>query len=104
MRGDKQAKSPHEHYVLLHGQGSVRSGKWKYYPWPEGGTGGGGKKKQKAAPKSSDPVQLYDLGADIGETKNIAADHPEVVQQLHAAYAALKQEIAANKRPVGKQE
>lgn len=104
MRGDEQAKSPHEQYVLLHGQGSVRSGKWKYYPWPEGGTGGPNQKKKKAAPPSAEPVQLYDLSADISETNNVAADHPQVCEQLHAAYLALKDEIAANKRPVGKQE
>lgn len=106
MQGDKSAKSPHENYVLLHGQGSVRSGPWKYYPWPEGGTGAGANKKKKkaAAPASSDPVQLYDLSADLSETKNVAADHPEVVARLQAAYAALKQEIGANKRPIGREE
>lgn len=104
MRGDKQAKSPHEHYVLLHGAGSVRSGKWKYYPWPEGAGGGPNQKKKKAPAPTGHPVQLYDLSSDVGETKNVAADHPQVVQQLHAAYVALKEEIAASKRPIGQGE
>jgi arylsulfatase A len=36
------------------------------------------------------PIELYDLATDIGETNNIAADHPEVVaridQQMRAAH------------------
>jgi hypothetical protein len=33
MEGEQGAKSPHETYALPHGPGTVRSGKWKYYPW-----------------------------------------------------------------------
>ncbi len=36
MSGSTNAKSPHEAYVLMHGPGTVRSGKWKFYPWQEG--------------------------------------------------------------------
>jgi hypothetical protein len=27
-------------------------------------------------------VQLYDLAADIGETRNVQAEHPEIVARL----------------------
>ena len=30
--------------------------------------------------------ELYDLKADPGETKNVIAEHPEVVAKLRAAY------------------
>ena len=30
---------------------------------------------------------LYDLSADIGEEKNLAAEHPEVVERLEAELA-----------------
>ena len=30
------------------------------------------------------PLELYDLGIDIGETRNVAKAHPEVVKQFEA--------------------
>jgi arylsulfatase A-like enzyme len=98
MSGEESAKSPHETYALMHGPGTVRSGKWKFYPWAEG------TQKQRSAEikgkqPSKDPVQLYDTVADIGETTNLAAKHPEVVATLQAAYDAQVAEIKANQRP-----
>jgi arylsulfatase A len=97
MTGAANAKSPHETYVLMHGPGTVRSGKWKFYPWQEGK---GKQNRDKPTWKpSSDPVQLYDTVSDIGETTNVAAKHPEVVERLQAAYDAHVAEIKANQRP-----
>lgn len=97
MSGAKNAKSPHQHYVLMHGPGTLRSGKWKFYPWREGAH------KQRGAERkgepSAEPVQLYDTIADIGETTNLAADHPELVKQFQSAYEAHVSEIKANQRP-----
>ncbi len=53
MAGKPGAKSPHEHYVLMHGPGTVRSGKWKFYPWQEGK---GGRRDAKEKNLSSHPV------------------------------------------------
>lgn len=96
MAGQPDAKSPHESYVLLHGPGCVRSGQWKYYPWPEGK---GGRRNAAAGEASKHPVQLYDVVTDVSEKKNVAADHPEVVKRLQAAYDAQNKEINTNKRP-----
>lgn len=97
MSGAAGAKSPHENYVLMHGPGTVRSGKWKFYPWPEG------TKNQRGdiikGEPSKDPVQLYDTVADIGETTNLAAKYPEVVERLRAAYEAHVEELTAHRRP-----
>ena len=97
MSGAKDAKSPHDAYVLMHGPGTVRSGKWKFYPWQEGR----GKQNRDNAnwKPSTDPVQLYDTVADIGETTNVASKHPDVVKRLQAAYDAHVAEINANQRP-----
>ncbi|MEM8735504.1 MAG: sulfatase-like hydrolase/transferase, partial [Planctomycetota bacterium] len=99
MSGVAEAKSPHEHYVLMHGPGTVRSGKWKFYPWQEG-KGKGDWSRDKPSPElSTFPVQLYDTVADISETTNVAEQYPEVVKRLQATYDAHLAEIAANKRP-----
>ncbi|MGJ8644426.1 MAG: sulfatase family protein [Luteolibacter sp.] len=42
---------------------------------------------------------LYNLDEDIGEKKNIAAEHPEIVQQLKAAMQGFEKDMKANVRP-----
>jgi arylsulfatase A len=97
MSGEPGAKSPHETYVLKHGPGAVRSGKWKFYPWKEGK---GGKQRGDVKVARSDlPVQLYNTQVDIGETQNLAAKYPEVVERLQKAYTTHVAEINANQRP-----
>jgi arylsulfatase A-like enzyme len=82
------AKSPHEAYFIYWGRNlqAVRSGKWKLHfahdyttPSPAGGGSLPGKYEKKQI-----GTELFDVEADPGETKNIAADHPEVVKQLQA--------------------
>jgi arylsulfatase A len=97
MRGVDGAVSPHDVYCLMHGPGTVRSGRWKYYPWPEGSSDRSAAASSVAW--SADRVQLYDTVEDIGETTNLAAKHPEVVARLQAAWVAHNEEIAANRRP-----
>lgn len=54
---------------------AVRLGSWKYIAAPgSGGWGTGGDQSQ--------PVQLYNLASDIGETKNLAAAKPEKVAEM----------------------
>ena len=96
MLGEEGAKSPHTPYVLMHNLGTVRSGKWKFYPWQERTKGRAAPRGRAASPL---PVQLYDTVADIGETKNLAGENPDVVKQLQAAYDAHVAEIEANRRP-----
>jgi arylsulfatase A len=56
---------------------SVRQGQWKYIAAPgSGGWGKGGDQSQ--------PVQLYNLADDLGETKNLAAAMPEKVAEMKA--------------------
>lgn len=96
MRGDEGARSPHKTYCLMHGKGTVRAGPWKFYPWPETQAS---RRDDVEGDPSQQPVQLYHIASDIGETKNVADEHPGVGQRLQAAYAAHVAEIQANRRP-----
>jgi arylsulfatase A len=59
------------------GTPALRNGSWKYIPGPgSGGWGTGGDQSQ--------PVQLYNLADDLGETKNLAAAMPEKVGEMKA--------------------
>jgi arylsulfatase A-like enzyme len=100
MHGEVGAKSPHAAWCLMHGPGTVRSGKWKYYPWQEGKHHQDRPQKQENL--SEHPVQLYNTRADIGETTNVAAEHPEIVQRLQAAYEAQVADIEQKRRPTAK--
>lgn len=80
------AKSPHEAYFIYWGLElqAVRSGKWKLHfphtypkPSPAGGSGQPGKYAQQKI-----GLELFDLEADVGESKNVADGHPEVVKRL----------------------
>jgi arylsulfatase A len=42
---------------------------------------------------SSKPPELYDLRADIGETSNIADQHPEIVQKLARAIEVFQKDL-----------
>lgn len=70
LRGDKtkQANRDYLYFEFYEGgkQQSVRMGDWKAY--------------RKGGWDSA--IELYDLGQDIGEENNIAASHPELVQQM----------------------
>ena len=68
---------------------SLRQGDWKIiFGQAGGGFGGGAAKAENAAPR----VQLYDLAADLGETKNLAAEKPELVAELTAVMEKLVNE------------
>ena len=58
------------------GQQCVRMGNWKYIR-----TGLSGGKAKKAAKQAE---ELYDLEKDPAETRNVLAEHPEIVAQMKA--------------------
>jgi len=90
--GAKDAKSPHEYYLFPHLNGALRAGPWKFYPWPEGAA-----KKDKADPKKG--VQLYDLSKDIAESKNLAVQHPDVVERLSTVFQKMTDDLKKGKLP-----
>jgi arylsulfatase A-like enzyme len=113
LAGEAGAKSPHEVLYFYWGRElhAVRSGKWKLhlphtYRTVDGAGAGGKDGKQ---PLANIDLSLFDLEADVGETKNVAADHPDVLNRL-MAYAeraradlgdTLTKRAAKNVRPAG---
>jgi len=87
MLGREGAASPHEAFFYYSGGGkleAVRAGKWKLI-------------------SRGKPVELYDLRADIGESRNLAKAQPDVVVRLTKLMQDHEREIARNSRPVGKE-
>jgi hypothetical protein len=59
---------------------AVRDGPWKLYVNPDGSR-----------------AELYELPQDIGEQRNLAAQHPEVVKQLTAKALAWQKSLPPSK-------
>lgn len=87
-----QAPSPHEFILSAQSpqKAALRLGNWKLILQP-GETGGNAKGKAKGKAKNkgkskattaAEPVVLYDLAGDPGETTNLAAREPERVAEL----------------------
>ena len=81
LLGKPNARSPHE--LLFYEDEGVRSGNWKLVRGASG------------------RLELYDLGTDVGETNDLSAVHPSVVNELGALLDEHAAEIAANRRPAG---
>jgi arylsulfatase A-like enzyme len=75
--------------LIEHANGlAVRRGSWKFIPASEG---------RKFNPATATEIgndgvpQLYDLDADPGEARNLAADRPDMVARLRADLAAARE-------------
>jgi arylsulfatase A-like enzyme len=65
----------------IHGRFAIREGNWKLCLSP--GSGGWSSPRDPEAVKQGlPPEQLYNLDVDLAESKNVAADHPEIVTRL----------------------
>lgn len=101
LLGEKKAKSKHEafYYYQMDQLQCVRSGKWKLHLALDA------KKRNWGKPEGKTPQQLYDLDADVGETKNVSADHPDVVKRLLALAEKARMELGdINKSGKGQRE
>jgi arylsulfatase A-like enzyme len=116
MSGQPGAKSPHEAYFFYWEQElqAVRSGQWKLhfphtYPKPEP-AGGDGQPGKYATNQIG--LELFNLEQDIAESKNVAAQHPDIVKRLEALAEQCREDlgdsrlkrIGRNARPPGRLE
>src|SRR5690606_32904179 len=81
--GSEKAPSPHETFIWQSGgnkqgpQWAVREGDWKLLHNPVG---------DKLFDDDGDRVYLFNLREDVGEKKNLAAEHADVVKRLKGMY------------------
>jgi len=99
IEGQPGAVSPTEAYYCywmgeLHG---VRSGKWKLhvphtYRTLHGRPGGKG---GMPVPYDQDRIEmsLFDLESEVGETKDVAAEHPDIVKRLEALAEVARRDL-----------
>lgn len=84
LRGGKLQRGPlfwhYPHYGNQGGApcGAVRDGDWKLIEWYEDGS-----------------LELFNLRDDLGERRNLAADRPEKVKDLHARLMAWRKDVNA---------
>ena len=76
---DKPLREAIVHHSI-NGSFAIRQGHWKLELCPD--SGGWSAPRPGKAPPGSPPIQLYDLSDDIGEKRNVQADHPEIVAKL----------------------
>ena len=79
-----RAKAPLREAIVHHsinGSFAIRQGNWKLELCADSG-GWSAPRPNTLATKDLPPVQLYDLATDIGESKNVQAEHPEIVARL----------------------
>ena len=118
--GEEGARSPHEAlFFWYHDRQleAMRSGQWKLH-FPHGFRSMEGRAPGKdGIPGKYDHsrkigLALFDLEADIGETTNVAAQHPEVMARLQALADAARRSLGdkltkiegADRRPAGQLE
>jgi arylsulfatase A-like enzyme len=91
------APSPHED-ILINAEkdrGALREGDWKLVVFEPANAGRRGRRRANQGAEAGQAngaaadqrrIELYDLARDVGETKNVADRHPDVVADLLARY------------------
>jgi arylsulfatase A-like enzyme len=94
----QQAPSPHAHLIVAQSpqQAMIREGPWKLIQLSPRSSGPKAKTKKaktgnKAQAHSSEPLQLYHLGEDPGETRNLISSQADLAKRLQQT---LQRELA----------
>jgi arylsulfatase len=115
--GEAGARSPHEAFYFYWDRElqAVRSGPWKlHFPHKYrtlAGKPGGQAGKPAPTVETETPLALYDLTNDVGESTNVAAQHPGVVARLQALAEKARADLGdsatgqagSGTRPAGKE-
>lgn len=101
LSGKPKAKNPHEAYYFYYENGqlqAVMSGRWKLllphaYRTLKGQPPGRDGTPTKYIYQKIERPELYDLEADIGETMDLAAAHPDIVKRLEGLAEASREDL-----------
>jgi arylsulfatase A-like enzyme len=98
LSGQPGAKTPHDRFYFYWNLGleAVRSGPWKLHlPHEYRMLAGEPGKDGQPGPYKTARIELalYNLENDIGESRNVADEHPEVVQQLLALAEEAREDL-----------
>jgi arylsulfatase A-like enzyme len=86
-----ESRSGREHLIEHAGGLAIRKGLWKYIA-PGGAGGKKGKAAKQNAGKSPGGGELFNLAADLGEMKNVAAENPQLASELAALIAKIRED------------
>jgi arylsulfatase A-like enzyme len=100
ISGKPGAESPHEAYFFYYHTGdleAMRMGKWKLH-FPHSyrtldGHAGGKNGTPVAYEQKQIELSLFDLENDIGETTNVAAEYPDVVERMQELADAMRHDL-----------
>lgn len=97
LLGEADAKSPQEAYFIYWGRElqAVRSGKWKLHFTHAYRTLRAPGRDGKPGPYDTARTELalFDLEQDIGQTTNVAAEHPQVVERLQRLAERIRDDL-----------
>ena len=99
LRQEKDAKSPHEAFFFYQGRQlqAVRSDVWKMHVPHRFRSIHGARLSSATHPgtyaQDSIGLALFNLETDSGETTNLAAEHPEIVERLHALMDRMRADL-----------
>ncbi len=107
LSGEDNAVSPHEALFFYYGNNQLqgmRSGKWKLIFPHKYRTLAGRRGTADGLPIDYETLEsgleLYDLSTDIGETTNLADQHPEVIARLQEMADGIRAELGDSLRKI----
>ena len=107
LRGESDhVRTTHVHNTFPN-RYAIRHGKWLLIAAKDGygsGRNAGWEKRHGYPPDDGEPVELYNLVEDIGQRKNLADEHPEVVTELKELLEKIRKQGHSAPRLAAKQK